>query len=334
MCQSKSDGGIRCESHVKKALSDHRIEYSEMVQKECADKGIAIAPTSLELTFDEASAIRTQVNTDSYVQKARAEAQNATNHVNKMRHTLNAALVSHDVNRLATLIRESNPEFKAINADNEARRIKLSEALARARTEEEKETAQAVSKHETALLNARKLKLNGFSKQQAVNAHKLYRVTGSSVKALETLKCLQDATRNAMTTRDSSQATIVRVRERMNKLAIAHKLVNDPGYQQAESSAEFRSSPEFLKWNDKERELHESYRMTAAYQNQVAAKITHYKTAGMDTSEMEKAYKALTIRKARFVYQNVVEAHGALSKEAATARTTYAESKQKEHVFA
>jgi hypothetical protein len=333
MCQSKSDGGIRCESHVKKALAEHQISYYSMVQQECADKGISIAPASLELTPDETSVIKTQVNTDPSVQKARDEAQRASQQLNKMQHMLTDALASGDMNRFATVIRQNNPEFKAINDDNETRRLKFIEDTAKARNENEREEAETSNKITSAELNARKVKLNGISKQQAIDAFKIYRSTGNSARALSSLKCLQDANKNAIATKDASLSKVMRVRTQMEKLAIAKKLINDPGYQEAESSPAFRNSPDFHKWDAKEKELHESYRMTSAYQNQVAAKISSYKTAGMNTTEMETAYKAQTVRKAKFIYQNIAEAHGASSPEARAAWEAYGAAKQKEHVF-
>lgn len=333
MCQSKSDGGIRCESHVKKAIAEHQIAYSNMVQQECADKGISIDPASLALTLDETSVIRTQVNTDPSVQKAREEALKATLQLNKMQHQLTEALASNDVNRFATLIRQNDPEFKAINDDNEARRLKYADDIAKAKTEQEKNEAEATNKNTTAQLNARKAKLNGVSKQQALDAYKIYRVTGNSNRSLSAVKCLQDANKNAIATKDASLSKVMRSRAQMEQLAIAKKLVNDPGYRKAESSPAFRNSPDFHKWNDKERELNESYRMTAAYQNQVAAKISSYKEAGMDTAEMETAYKALTVRKAKFIYQNIAEAHGMTSPEARAAREAYDAAKEKEPAF-
>jgi hypothetical protein len=333
MCQSKSDGGIRCESHVKKAIAEHQIAYSNLVQQECAAKGITIDPAYLHLTSEEEDNVRSQFSADSTVQKARSESQKATQKVARLKGTLSEALASGDVNRIATVIRQNNPEMQAIIDDNDARRLKLAADLSNATNDEEKDKIIANDKNESALLNKRKEKLNYVSKKEAVDANNIYLRTRDSSRALNPVECLQKANRDALDIRDKAIATKARVREQLHETALANKVVNDPGFQQVASSPDFRNSPEFHKWEAKEDELMESYRMTSGYQNQVAAKISSYKQAGMDTTEMEAAYKALTVRKAKFVFRNIAQAHGASSTEAKAALEACDEAKQKEHVF-
>jgi hypothetical protein len=333
MCQSKSNGGMRCESHAKKAIAEHQIAYSNMVQQECADKGIKINPASLELTADEISQVKSQLHTDASIQKTRADAQKATQKLKKLKDSLTEALSSGDVNRLAMLVRQNDPEQQSIIDDNEARRLKFADEMANAANETQKDEIIANNKTAYDLLNRRKEKLNFLSKKEAVNSSNIYRATRNNQRALTSLVCVQKADKDALEAREAGSAKIERVRGQMMETAITNKLINDPGFQEVASSETFRSSEAFQKWDAKENELMESYRMTSGYQNQVAAKISAYKKAGMDTTEMESAYKALTVRKAKSSYQNIAEAHGVASPEAKKAREAYDEAKRKEHSF-
>lgn len=333
MCQSKSEGGARCESHAKKAISDHQIAYSNLVQQECVANGIMIDPAYYQLTDKEHEIIGSQFSVDPTVKKARDEASKAKRNLERLKGTLTEALGSGDVNRLATLIRQQDPEFKAINDDNEARRIKFAEETKSATSNSAIELAIARNKVDIGLLNDRKAALNASSKKQAIGATNIYSQTGNPQRAINFLSCLQKTNAETIAVRDKSIATTVSVRKRMEESAIASKVMNDPGFQEAASSPAFRNTPVFEKWEAKDKELTEAYRMTSGYQNQVAAKISSYKKAGMDTSEMEAAYKDLTIRKAKFTYQNIAEAQGTSSPQAQAARKAYDDAKQKEHSF-
>lgn len=333
MCQSKSEGGARCESHAKKAVAEHQTAYSNLVQQECMANGIIIDPAYYELNDKEHDIISSQFNADPAVKKARDEISKSKQNMNKLQGTLKEALGSGDVNRLATLIRQNNPEFKAINDDNEARRTTFNTNMAKATTEAAKDEFVLQNRIDTDLLNKRKEKLNFTSKKAAIGATNIYRSTGDSQRAILSLECLQEANRESHVLRDKLITTTVSVRKRMEENAIANKVRNDLGFQDAESSPAFRNSPVFQKWEAKEKELTENYRMTSGYQNQVAAKISEYKKAGMDTTEMEAAYKDLTVRKAKSEYKNIAEFHGTNSPQAKAAIENYNEVKQKEFSF-
>lgn len=333
MCQSKSEGGIRCESHAKRAINDHQIAYSKLVQQECAAKGITIDPACYELTPEETARVDSRHRDEPAVKKAYGDASEATRKRNRLRMSLRDALASGDINRYATLIRENNPELQAITDDNTARRTKLAETMARITDEKEKEEAIEKDKQEYALLNKRKAKLNFVSKKEAMDTWEDYRRTGDSERIVHNLTCMKQVTKDIEEIRTKSDATIRRERERQRELTISSKVYNDPGFQKVAASTEFRTSPEFQKWDAKESELMESYRMTSGYQNQVAAKISDYKKAGMDTTEMEAAYKDLTVRRAKFAFDNIAAVHGTSSPEAKSAASAYVAARQKIHVF-
>lgn len=333
MCQKKADGGSRCETFAKKDIADHQIVFSGIVQKECEARGLKIDPASLELTREENAIGDSQMRADPKVQKARAEVTKANQNLTKLKGTLTEALGSGDLNRFATLIRQNDPELQAITDDNEARKTKFAEAMAKAQTEGAKNKAMADNAAEIALLNDRKVKLNELSKKEAVGATNLYRRTGNSSNAVNTLTCLQKANEDTLAVQDRAASKIRTIRKQQDKTALAEKLRKDPAVKYVEASESFRNSPTFQKWEAKDKSLKENYRMTSGYQNNLSAKIAADKKAGKDTTGMEAAYKALTMQKAKFEYKNIAEFHGPSSPQAQAAIANFNEVKQKEHSF-
>ena len=333
MCQSKSEGGARCEAFAKKAMNDHQIIYSNLVQQECVANGIMIDPACYELTSEEDARVSLQVRADPTVQKAHAEARKAAENLRKVHGMLTDALGSGDINRFATLIRQHDPELKSINDDAEARRITFNTNMAKAPTEKAKDELILKNRMDIALLNDRKVKLNAFSKQQAIDSFSIYRGTNNSKKALLSLVCLQKTNAETIAAQDRATSKISGVHNQMDKVALMNKVKCDPGFQEAESLPAFRNSPVFQKWDAKNKELVNNYRMTSGYQNNLAAKISADKQAGEDTTGMEKAYKALTVQKAKSEYENIVEFHGESSAQAAAALGNFNDAKQKEHSF-
>lgn len=334
MCQSKAKGGFRCATHVQDAIADHKNKYSRMVQQECTANGIIINPQCFELTPAEKNLVTSQIFLDPSVQKMRKEIVEANHQVRVLQASLSDALAVRNVNKLALIIREHNPELQAIKYDNEARKRRFNEYIANPNlNEDELEKALKQNKNQLALLNKRKEKLNLLSKTEAVASFETYKESGDITKALASVSCLNTARSNVTTLQDKAVATSQRVRTRLTDRIVAEKLVTDPGFKAAESSDAFRNSAKFKEWEAREKELAESYRMTAGYHKKVLAKISSYKKLGMDTTEMELAYKALHIRKAKFTYKSITEAYGVLSPEARVAKEAYEQAQQKELSF-
>lgn len=334
MCQSKGEGGIRCEGHAKKAINDHQLQFSKVVQQECLALGVMIDPECYSLTPDETARVESRVNAEPAVKKAHGDASEATRKRNRMRGPLKEALESGDVNRFATLIREKNPELQAIEDDNVARRRKFAEDTANAADEDEREEVIANNSKELNLLNRRKEKLNFVSKKEAMQAMDDYRKTGDYERIVHTLSCMKQVTKDIGEIRAKSDATIRDERARQRELAIAAKISNDSGFRDIETSTAFRNSEWYQKWDTKNKELQENYKMTSGYQNEVKAQISAHKAAGVvDTTEMEAAYKDLTVRKAKLAYKNIVQFHGTSSPEAKNAASAYVAAKQKVHIF-
>lgn len=333
MCQSKSEGGMRCESHIRKAMASHQISFSNLVQQECMANGVIIDPELYTLDSEDRAHVDSQIRTDPAAKKAYGDVSEATRKRNKLRGTLRDALASGDVNRFATIIRDANPELKAISDDNEARKQKYAEAVANSKDENEQNELIASNREEMRKLNQRKERLNSLCKKEAMDAFNDYRRTSDSERIVHTLPCMKQVTKEIADIREKSDATISRVRKHNEELAIAYKVRRDPGYQEAMSSPSFINSPAYQKWEAKNRELGTSLTMTPGYQNDLATKISSYKKAGIDTADMEKRHKAYTVNKAKTAYNNIAEFHGASSPEAKAARTAYDEATQKVHVF-
>ena len=334
MCQSKAKGGFRCATHAKDAIVDHKNKYSQMVQQECIANGITINPECFELTPKEKPFVTSQIFLDPSVQKMRKEIVEANRKVRVLQGTLADALAVRDINKLAIIIREHNPELKAIIDDNEARKRRFHGYMANSNLDAE-EIAKAIAnnKHQLALLNKRKEKLNFLSKKEAVESFNIYKQSGDVSSALASVTCLDQTKKDALAVQDKAAAISQRARTRLTETIITNKLINDPGFKAAESSDAFRNSAKFHAWETKEKELAESYRMTPGYHKKVVAQIADYKKLGMDTTEMETAYRALSVRKAQFDYRNVAAAYGAFSPEAKVAKEAYGDAKQKEHSF-
>lgn len=334
MCQSKAKGGFRCATHVEEAIADHKNKYSKMVQQEAATNGIIINPQCFELTPAEKNLVTSQIFLDPSVQKMRKEIVEANHQVRVLQASLSDALAVRNVNKLALVIREHNPELQSIKNDNEARKRRFNEYIANPNlNEDELEHALEQNKNQLALLNKRKEKLNYLSKAEAIEVFKVYKESADASKALASVTCLNKVRNDVLAIQEKAAATSQRVRTRLTDRIVAEKLVTDPGFKAAESSDTFRNSTKFQEWEAKEKELAESYRMTAGYHKKVLAKITSYKKLGIDTAEMELAYKALHIRKAKFTYKSITEAYGVLSPEAQVAKEAYEQAKQKEHSF-
>jgi hypothetical protein len=333
MCQSKSEGGARCESHAKKAINDHQLTLNKMVQQECLSLGVMIDPECYALTSEENARVESRVNAEPAVKKAHGDASEATRKRNRMRGTLKEALASGDINRFATLIRQNNPELQAINDDSETRKNKFNANMAKAATESEKDELILQNRVDVALLNKRKEKLNFVSKKEAVAAMEDYRRTGDHERIVHTLTCMKEVTKEIADIRAKSDETIRNERARQKELAIAAKIGNDPSFRDIETSTAFRNTEWYQKWDTKNKELQENYKMTSGYQNEVKAQISAHKAAGGDITEMAAAYKDLTVRKARLAYKNIAQFHGTSSPEANDAASAYHTATQKIHVF-
>lgn len=333
MCQSKSEGGIRCESHIQKSMTDHQIAFSNLVQQECMANGVLIDPAYFELSPDDHSHVNSQLGTNTTAKKARLDAITAKNNLNVLRGTLIDALTSGDTRIFASLIRENDPELQAIDVDNAARKRKLAEDMARITDEKEKDEAIANNKNVIASLKDRKAKLNALSKKRATEATNIYIATGDATRAVSYLACMQQANKDTRDIRDKALATIKRERKRLEEITIAYKVRNDPGFRDAMSSPSFVTSPVYQNWEAKNKELWTSLSMTPGYQNDLKVKISSYKKAGINTAEMEAAHKELTIRKAKLAYDNIAEFHGTSSTEAKAAASAYHAATQKVHVY-
>lgn len=333
MCQSKSEGGARCESHAKKAINDHQLTLNKMVQQECLSLGVMIDPECYALTPEETTRMESRVNAEPAVKKAHGDASEATRKRNRMRGTLKEALESGDINRFATLIRQNNPELQAINDDSDTRKNKFNANMAKATTEAAKDELVLQNRVDIALLNKRKEKLNFVSKKEAMDSLNDHRKTGDSERIVHTLTCMKEVTKEIADIRAKSDETIRNERARQKELAIAHKISNEPNFRDIETSPAFRNTEWYQKWDTKNKELQENYKMTSGYQNEVAAQISAHKKAGGDITEMAAAYKDLTVRKARLAYKNIAQFHGTSSPQANDAATAYHTATQKIHVF-
>ena len=333
MCHSKSEGGARCESHAKVAIADHKIAYSELVQQECMANGIMIDPTYYKLTPEDEERVSKQLTSDPAVHKATSASRKTTEQLKQLHSSLTEALGSGDIDKFTALIRNSDPELQALVENNDARKTKFAARMAAATDENAKTKAIENNKMDVAILKARKARFLAASEQQALESFATYRNTGSSKRAIVPLPCLQEVNRENIDTKETARAKIVAARTRLEKIALAERMQNDPGFQDAESSPAFRNSPAFQKWDEKNKMLQESYRLTSGYQKKLAASISTHKANGIDTAKAETAYKALTVQKAKFEYNNIAEFHGASSPQAAAALEHFNETKQKEHSF-
>jgi hypothetical protein len=333
MCQSKSEGGIRCEAHAKKAINDHQLKFSQVVQQECLAQGIMIDASCYALTPEETTRVESRVNAEPAVKKAYGDVSEATRKRNRMRGTHKEALESGDVNRLAKLLIKNNPESQGILDANEARKRKFAEDTAKATNQKERDKAVAWNATESALIANRIKTINAWTTREATEAIDDYRKTGDYERIVHGMSSMKQVAKDIGEIRAKSDVTIRSERERQREATIEYKISNDPGFKDVATSTAFRNSEWYQKWDTKNKALEESYKMTSGYQNEVAAQISAHKKAGVDTTEMEAAHKDLTVRRAKFVYQNITEAHGTSSPEAKTAREAYDEAKQKEHVF-
>lgn len=334
MCQSKAKGGFRCATHVKDAIADHKNKYSQIVQQECIASGITINPECFELTPKEKMFVTSQVFLDPSAQIMRKEIAEANHQVRVLQATFTDALAVRDINKLAVIIRAHNPELKAIADDDAARKRRYEESITNTNLDEgEIEKVLAYNENQRDLLNKRKAKLNFLSRKEALESLDVFSQSCDVSKALALVTCVNQAQKDALAVQDKAAALSQRARTRLTETIITNKLINDPGFKAAESSDAFRNSAKFHEWEKKEKELAESYRMTPGYQKKVVAKIADYKKLGMDTTEMETAYRALTVRKAQFAYRNVAAAYGTFSPEAKVAKEAYYEAKQKEISF-
>ena len=333
MCQSKSEGGARCESHAKRAINDHQLTFNKMVQQECLSLGVMIDPECYALTPEETTRVESRLNAEPAVKKAYGEASEATRERKRMRSDLKDALEAGEVNKFARLLRQNNPELQAINDDSDTRKNKFNANMAKAPTEAAKDELVLQNRVDIALLNKRKEKLNFVSKKEATDAIEDYRKTGDYERIVSGLSPMKQAAKDIEEIRAKSDATIGGERARQRELAIAYKISNDPGFRDIETSPAFRNTEWYQKWDTKDKALQESYKMTSGYQNEVAAKISAHKKAGVDTTEMETAYKDLTVRKAKFAFKNIAQFHGTSSPEAKVAASAYHAATQKVHIF-
>lgn len=333
MCQSKSAGGARCDTHAKDAIADHQIKYGKLVQQECSDKGIAIDPACFVVTPDEERRIHSKVVLDPAVRTATIEYHRADWNASKLTNDLKNAIEAGDKKQLIALMRPYDTNLRAVYNDSQINKREFAEDMAAAENDQERAAAIAYNNNEIKKLKERKKDLDISLAFAADDALKAYNLRGNASGVADSMSAVRYAHMESKAAQNKLEDAEKKVRERVEKTVSLNKLKKDPGFKAAESSETFRSSEEFARWNSKSKELAQSYKTTSHYLKKAAAKISEDKKAGIDTTKAEATYKELNIIKAKFAHANIIEAHGSFSNEAGAAKRAVAEAREKEYTF-
>lgn len=343
MCQSKAMGGLRCDTHAKDAVADSEIKYSKLVQKECLDKGITVAPASLVLTPDEEAIVKKKVRHHPTVLKANIERQRANWDMKTLQQSYADAIMAGDEAELYKSIARNDPALKELMDENAVNKEMFEATMHYStlgdnpnRPDRKERDARIIANRKQAivLMKERRTQILASCQQRAAEAVTAYYNDPSELESLVNaqagVKAAKKKCDDAMGKLETAEK---RASERAEGTVIANKLKKDPGFKAAESSADFRSSGKFKEWDTKNTDVQTQYKMTSGFQNKVAAKISSDKQAGLDTTKLEAGYKSLVVNKAKFAFRNIAQALGITSPEAKAAKAKIDSSREKVYTF-
>lgn len=333
MCQSKEQGGLRCPSHAKTALSNHQGEYVKLVLKEAEAQGSPIDSGAYALSTAEMKKVQHEVSKDPEVKQAEDRVLAIRSEREERIREIEGAILAYQPDRLKIFLVHYDPARVTLQAEEKARRDSISTRLAKSKSLEETRSILAGHKasieayeadKELLIEDSRKLSRKLVSDNDENEGNAKY--APARAKAISRIPHIVQLENKEKAAVEDARKISEKLSKKLTTEKEHAKLRALPEFKEVEKSSHFFESDEFKKWNDKKKTLEIDYMMTNEYQNKLKGDIKWMEEHHVDSDDLRKKVGSLIVRRNHVAWSNISKSCGENSPKAVEAKKAYFDS--------
>lgn len=300
MCQSKEDGGIRCFSHAREALSANEDKYVEMVIAKSQEvNGTQIAPAETFFGgFDDTLKLQVMLGGDTAIQNLNNRREVLADEIRATHRIIQEAVRNNDEASLVKMMKDTDPDIKAMRN----RRLELIDAVqkdaANAKSDEEALEIYAKHQEESRKINqalraadedikeeaSQILMLRNMLNDEPIFKHPKYR-TPNGIRALR--KEYLDVSDKA---RDMTAKKTALFKKRIG----GYNLKSNDDFKKVETSQALRKTDEYRSWREKNASVKMDYAITGTMMADLKTRISEEPVDTTKHIKLSNQYETLT----------------------------------------